>query len=93
MPATRQRRLRGKPSAAFAKLLYTARNRRGLSQQALADLASIDRATVIRWESGNASQPDPAMLRAVCAHLGLRYTDALVALGTLTADDLAPVAA
>jgi transcriptional regulator with XRE-family HTH domain len=92
MPATKPRHLRDKQSVAFADLIVTARQHAGLTQQTLAELAGTDRSTIIRWESGDACKPDASPLRATCDALGIRYTDALIALGTLTAADLAPAA-
>jgi DNA-binding XRE family transcriptional regulator len=94
MPATTQRHLRAKPGIAFAELLLIARRRAGLTQQGLADIAGTDRTTIVRWESGlTTTVADPGPLRTTCIALGIRYTDALIALGTLTPADLTPVAA
>lgn len=82
MPATTKRHLRT-PRIAFADLIHGARREAGLSQQALADAAGIDRATIIRWESGNASRPEGDVLRSVCQVLHLVYLEALMALGTI----------
>lgn len=72
----------------FAALIRQARADAGLSQDALADRASINRSTVIRWESGDASRPDPDQVRRVCLVLGIDPRRAAVALGYLTKDEV-----
>lgn len=74
------------PGAAFAKLVQAARKRAGLSQERAAELAGINRGTLIRWEGGNAKSPDAAALKSVCSALCIDRHDALRALGYL--DDL-----
>lgn len=90
MPATRQRhtRNRSRGSAAFADLITTHRTRHGLSQRDLAEKAGVDRGTVIRWESGDATTPDADSLRAVCRTLGITYLSALIALGNPTVEEV-----
>ena len=45
----------------FADSLKELRNKKGLSQQQLADLVFVDRSSVARWESG-ARMPDAIMI-------------------------------
>lgn len=76
----------------FAQLIFTARKTRGWSQDELADRAGVSRPTILRWENGYATAPSPAAIRAVCAALDIDPKQALLALGYLTVDDLAPAA-
>lgn len=69
---------------AFASLVRQARRGRDWSQRELADRAGVSRTTVIRFESGAATNPLPEALTAVCATLDIRQEDALRALGYLT---------
>jgi transcriptional regulator with XRE-family HTH domain len=61
-----------------------------MSQDALAEQSGLNRSTVIRWESGDASRPEPDQVRAVCKILGIDPRQAAVALGYLTPEDLGP---
>lgn len=83
-------RLRVAPGDAYAHLMRDARIRKNLTQDELADLAGLNRSTVIRWESGRASRPDPQQVRAACRVLGVDPLRAAVALGYLAADDVGP---
>lgn len=65
----------------FAQLIRDGRSRAGISQDALADRAGVNRSTVIRWESGDASRPDPDQVRAVCRVLDIDPIRAGIALG------------
>jgi hypothetical protein len=47
---------------------------------------------VTRWEAGDARRPDPEQVRAVCLALGIDPRQAAVALGYLTAEEIAPSA-
>lgn len=80
------------PGRAFAALIRDARLRLDLTQQQLAVRAGVSLSSVARWEGGDATAPMPAQIAAVCDVLGLRRTDALIALGYLTDADLAPAA-
>ena len=54
-----------------AELIYTTRQRLGLTQQGLADLAGVSRHTIIDVESGKSS-PSVSTLEKVLDALGLR---------------------
>jgi transcriptional regulator with XRE-family HTH domain len=74
----------------FARLIRDGRARTGLSQDLLADQAGLNRSTIIRWESGDASRPDPDQVRSVCKILGIDPQQAAMALGYLRPEDLPP---
>lgn len=76
----------------FAKLIVKARRDKGWTQETLIDQAGISRSTLLRWEAGDAQAPNPDHIRAVCKALGIEQADALLALGYLAADELAPAA-
>lgn len=69
--------------AAFARLIVRARQEHGMSQDALAREAGINRSTILRWESGDATRPEPNALKDVCRVLGISQPAALHALGYL----------
>lgn len=93
MPETPARRRRvPREAGSFAHLIFMARMERGWTQDELADRSGVSRPTILRWEGGHASAPSPVAIRAVCSALDLHPTRALVALGYLTADELAPAA-
>lgn len=77
---------------AFAALLVKARRDLGWTQDDLIFRSGVSRGTISRWEAGRASTPNPDHVRAVCAALGIDQRDALLALGYLTTDELAPAA-
>lgn len=77
----------------FAALIREARSTAGISQDALADRAGVNRSTVIRWEGGDASRPDPDQVRRVCRVLGIDPRRAAVALGYLAPEEVDPVGA
>lgn len=76
--------------AAFAALLREARRERGWTQDTLVEASGVSRSTILRWEGGDASRPDPDQVRAVCLALGIDPLRAAVALGYLTPEDLRP---
>ena len=55
--------------SAFSRLLQQARREVSLSQQELANLLTVHRTTVVRWES-QASTPSPAQVETIAAALG-----------------------
>jgi ribosome-binding protein aMBF1 (putative translation factor) len=57
--------------ATFADLIVEARRHKGWDQETLAEQAGLSRTTISRWESGLASSPNPAQVRAVCAALDI----------------------
>lgn len=84
----------------LARLLKSARDARGWTQEQVADAArdilrqqgmddpSLGRQTYIRYESGTATRPAPQQLRAVCLALGVDPREAAIALGYLTREDV-----
>lgn len=77
-------------SEEFAQLIRSGRERAGLTQEALADSVGVHRTTIVRWEGGDATLTDPALVRAVCLELGIDPREAAVALGYLTPADTTP---
>src|ERR1051325_15743 len=71
----------------FAKLIYDARTQAGITQDDLADQSGLNRSTIIRWEAGETSRPEPDQVRAVCRVLGVDPRRAAVALGFLTEEE------
>lgn len=91
--AAHTRRARdGSRGAAFADLIVSARRGRGWTQDDLIFRTRVSRGTLARWEAGKAERPDPDAVRSVCRALDIDPKRALLALGYLTADDLAPAA-
>lgn len=74
----------------FARLIRTARDARGWTQEALEAATGVSRSTIARWEAGHSTTPDPDNVRAVCKALGIDPRRAAVALGYLTEDDIRP---
>lgn len=74
---------------AFANLIRKGRRAKGWTQDRLVEESGVSRSTVLRWEGGDASRPDPDQVRAVCLALGIDPRRAAVALGYLTADEVA----
>ena len=66
----------------FADLIRETRQRRGWTQQELADRAGVGRKTIVRWEAGETT-PDPWQVRAVASALGIATEEAFQALGWL----------
>lgn len=77
----------------FAELIRTARTRAGLTQGELAEQTGLDRSTIIRWESGSVTRPEPDQVRAVSRRLGLPPHSAAIALGFLAPEDVESVSA
>ncbi|MEU7980547.1 helix-turn-helix transcriptional regulator [Micromonospora sp. NPDC049081] len=75
---------------AFAALIRDARTRLGWTQDQLVERSPVSRSTLLRWESGDASRPEPEQVRAVCLVLGIDPREAAVALGYITAEELHP---
>lgn len=74
----------------FAALIRDARTDAKLTQAELAAQAGIDRTTIVKWESGNTTRPEPDQVRAVCKILGIRPELAAAALGFLDSGDIQP---
>lgn len=75
---------------AFANLIRDGRRAKGWTQDRLVEESGVSRSTVLRWEGGDASRPDPDQVRAVCIVLGIDPRRAAVALGYLTPEEIAP---
>ncbi len=73
---------------AFGALVREARREAGMTQEELVDRSGVSRSTILRWESGDASRPDPDQVRALCLALGVDPRRAAVALGYLSPEDL-----
>jgi transcriptional regulator with XRE-family HTH domain len=76
---------------AFGALIREGRQRKGWTQDRLVDESGVSRATITRWEAGDARRPDPEQVRAVCLALDIDPRRAAVALGYLSPDEAAPV--
>lgn len=77
---------------AFARLLVTARKRRGWRQEDLVEKSGVSRRTLTRWEGGDASSVDSQKVRAVCLALGIDPREAAIALGYITEEEAGPIA-
>lgn len=75
---------------AFANLIRDGRRAKGWTQDRLVEESGVSRSTVLRWEAGDASRPDPDQVRAVFLALGMDPRQAAVALGYLTPEEIAP---
>jgi transcriptional regulator with XRE-family HTH domain len=71
----------------FAQLIRTARQDAGLSQEELAHQVGLSRVTLVRWESGDTTRPEPAQVRAVCLLLDIDPREAAIALGYITREE------
>lgn len=72
----------------LATTLRTRRAELGWTQERLAEEADVTRQTVIRYESGNAWNPEPTALRSICLALGIDIRQILVDLGYATREEL-----
>jgi transcriptional regulator with XRE-family HTH domain len=68
----------------FAALIKSARLAKKLTQEQLGLRVGADRQTILRYESGNAVNPDPKQVRAVCLALGIDPREPCIALGYFT---------
>lgn len=75
---------------AFASLIREARRQRGWTQDKLVEVSGVSRSTILRWEAGDASRPDPDQVRAACRALGVDPRRAAVALGYLSPEEADP---
>lgn len=73
---------------AFAELIRDARQRKGWTQDVLVEKSGVSRSTILRWEAGDASRPDPDQVRAVCQALSIKMGQAAVALGYADPPDI-----
>lgn len=78
--------------AAFAALIREARHRAGLTQEDIFGSGVVSKSTLVRWESGRAERPDPDQVRELCQFLHIDPTEAAIALGYLTREDVRPPA-
>lgn len=76
------------PGHRFATLIKDARDQRGWTQEDLVNASGVSRQTIIRYESGKATNPQPAEVRAVCSALELDPREAVIALGYVTRAEL-----
>jgi transcriptional regulator with XRE-family HTH domain len=74
---------------AFANLIREGRWAKGWTQDRLVEESGVSRSTILRWEKGEASRPDPDQVRAACLALGIDPRRAAVVLGYLTPDEVA----
>lgn len=72
----------------FGRLIRDYRDRAGLTQEQLEAASGVSRSTIARWERGDANNPNPDQVRAVCQRLGIDPRRAAIALGYLTDDEL-----
>jgi transcriptional regulator with XRE-family HTH domain len=72
----------------FARLLREYRTKAGLRQEDVVTRSGVSLSTIQRWESGNARNPKPDEVQAVCRVLGLSTVAAGVALGYLSPADV-----
>lgn len=72
------------PGREFARLIKEARTAASMTQEQLAVASGVSRQTIIRYESGNAIQPRPEELRAICRALDIDPREAVIASGYVT---------
>jgi len=60
---------------AFGTYFRNLREKRGLSQRQLAELAKVSNTEISRLESGERQKPSPIILKAVAPHLGVSYAE------------------
>lgn len=73
----------GDRQSLFAALIKRARKDRGWTQEQLADESEIGVRTLIRWERGEVTEPEPAQVKAVINALDISAEEAYIALGWL----------
>lgn len=76
------------PGQRLASTLKARRRVLGYTQDDLAEASGISRQTVIRLESGSASNPEAATLRAVCRGAQVDIREVLVDLGYVSREEL-----
>jgi len=75
----------------FADLIRKSRHEAGLTQDMVVALSGVAKSTLVRWEGGRAERPEPEHVRALCVALEISPVKAAIALGFLTAEDVAAV--
>ncbi|MCR4437319.1 MAG: transcriptional regulator [Peptococcaceae bacterium] len=60
---------------AFGTYFRNLREKRGLSQRQLAELAKISNTEISRLESGERQKPSPLILKAVAPYLGVSFSE------------------
>lgn len=65
----------------IGKLVKEKREKKGLSQRKLAELADVSHTEISRIESGERKRPAPYILKRVAPHLGVKYEELLEAAG------------
>lgn len=73
---------------AFGRRLKERREALGLTTRALAGLAQVNQATIVRLEAGRIAEPRPAKLRRLAEALGLRPSETFALAGYARACDL-----
>lgn len=73
----------------FGHAIRAAREAKGWTQDDLVERSGISRATLLRWESGNAQNPDAENVRRVFIALGINPREAAVLLGYVTREEIA----
>lgn len=71
------------PPTALGVLIRGARKRRGWSQDRLEQESGVARRTIVRWETGEGTNPDGVQLVAVADALEIDRADVLRAVGWL----------
>lgn len=76
------------PSRRFADLIATTRERRGWTQDDLAERAGVSRPTINRYEQAKTRTPDPETARRIFAALNLDPRRIPVLLGYVTEEEM-----
>ncbi|TDE03425.1 helix-turn-helix transcriptional regulator [Jiangella asiatica] len=77
---------RGEVRGAFAETVRSARTRAGLTLAQAADATGVSRATLIRWENGEITEPVLSQLKAFIAAMDVPAEDILRALELLPSE-------
>lgn len=77
-----------KPGHRFATLIKEGRERLGWTQEILVEESKVSRQTIIRYESGNATNPKADEIRRVCAAMKIDPREMVIALGYVTREEM-----